>query len=87
MLFGVGLDDPGGHVRITKGDDFRLYGGSKPTHEKMQELTLKARERLKVRGKTFASASQREIHDTLDDVAEKLGLQRASDKDTHDTPS
>src|SRR3989338_2957676 len=76
MLFGIGLDDPDGHVRITKGEDFRLYGGSKPTHEKMQELTLKSRERLKQRGKTFGSASRREIHDTLDAVAHKLGLTR-----------
>ena len=76
MLFGIGLDDPDGHTRITKGPDFRLYGGSKPTHDKMQELTLKARERLKRHGKTFASASQREIADTLDVVAQKLGLAR-----------
>ena len=74
MLFGIGLDDPHGHTRITKGPDFRLYGGSKPTHEKMQELTLKTRERLKRQGKTFASASRREITDTLDAVAHKLGL-------------
>ena len=39
MLFGFGLDDAKGHTRVTKGPDFRLYGGSKPTHEKMQELT------------------------------------------------
>ena len=76
ILFGIGLDDPHGHTRITKGEDFRLYGGSKPTHEKMQELTLKTRERLKKKGRGFASASTREIHDTLDDVAQQLGLKR-----------
>ena len=81
ILFGLGLDDPQGHVRITKGPDFRLYGGSKPTHEKMQELTLKARERLKKQGKGFATASQHEVHEVLDDVAHKLGLQRISDDD------
>ena len=79
MLFGFGLDDPKGHKRITKGPDFRLYGGSKPTHEKMQELTLKARERLKQRGKIFATASPSEISETLDDVAHKLGLHPAKD--------
>jgi len=86
MLFGIGLDDPRGHVRITKGADFRLFGGSKPTHEKMQELTLKTREQLKQRGKTFASASRREINDTLDDVAHKLGLQRTKPDDTTQAP-
>lgn len=79
MLFGVGLDDPEGHVRITKGEDFRLYGGSKPTHEKMQELTLKTRERLKKRGKRFSTASTREIHETLDNVAHQIGLKRPDD--------
>lgn len=74
MLLGLGLDDPQGHTRITRGVDFHLYGGSKPTHEQMRELTLKTRERLQERGKTFASASKREIRDTLDDVAHKLGL-------------
>ena len=82
MLFGFGLDDPKGHKRITKGPDFRLYGGSKPTHEKMQELTLKTRERLKQRGKIFATASPREISDTLDVVAHKLGLRPATDSDS-----
>ena len=82
MLFGFGLDDPKGHTRITKGLDFRLLGGSKPTHEKMQELTLKARERLKKKGKIFATASPREISDTLDAVAHQLGLRPAPDSES-----
>ena len=79
LLLGLGLDDTDGHTRITKGPDFRLLGGSKPTHEKMQELALKTRERLKQQGKTIATASPREVSDTLDTVAHKLGLHRADE--------
>ena len=82
MVFGFGLDDPKGHKRMTKGPDFRLYGGSKPTHEKMQELTVKARERLKKRGKVFATASPQEIADALDAMAHKLGLRPAPESDS-----
>ena len=44
---GVGLDNEDGHVRITKMDNFRLLGGSKDTHEMMQEHAIKFNERLK----------------------------------------
>ena len=85
-LLGLGLDDPQGHLRLTRGPDFRLYGGSKPTHEKLQELTLKSRERLKRTGQTFATASERHIRATLDEVADKLGLQPLREKLTPEKP-
>ena len=81
MVLGIGLDDAEGHVRITKGPDFRLFGGSRPTHEKMQELTLKARERLQKKGRVFATASTRDIHDALDATARKLGLESLREHD------
>lgn len=37
VLVGIGLDDDGGHVRITSGDSLRIEGGSSETHDKMQE--------------------------------------------------
>src|SRR5690606_34554322 len=51
LLLGLGLDGKDEHVRITKGDNFRLVGGSKETHECMQEKAIKFNEELKKRGK------------------------------------
>ena len=39
-LLGVGLDNEDGHVRVTRGDNFHLVGGSRDTHESMQEKCI-----------------------------------------------
>ena len=70
-LIGVGLDSDG-HKRITKGDNFALIGGSKETHEKMTETTLKINEKLKKRGKAMHQVSREEF----DDIAHEVGLHR-----------
>ncbi len=70
-LIGVGLDSDG-HKRITKGDHFALYGGSRETHEKMTETTMKISEKLKQRGKTMNEVSREEF----DDIAHEVGLRR-----------
>lgn len=71
-LLGVGLDDSKGHVRITKGPDYLLEGGSQETHEKMQEIVVKTDEALKKRGHTIKSASPERLSDTMDEVVERL---------------
>ena len=53
LLLGLGFDGSDGHVRITKGPDFRLLGGSAPTHERMQETCMRFSEMLRRRGKTI----------------------------------
>ena len=40
MLLGVGLDNDDGHGRVTRGENFRLVGGSHDTHQQMQERGL-----------------------------------------------
>ena len=67
-LLGVGLDATDGHTRLTKGDDFVLFGGSAETHEKMQDLTIRLTERLKKKGKRIAGADMREIRDIVEDL-------------------
>ena len=47
LLLGLGFDARDGHVRITKGPNFRLLGGSAPTHERMQETCLRFSEMLR----------------------------------------
>lgn len=70
ILLGLGFDCDDGKKRITVGDNFRLYGGSKPTHENMREKAVKFNEHLKKRGKTLNTASEEEIYD----IAHKIGL-------------
>ena len=50
-LLGLGLDGDDGHVRVTRGDNFHLVGGSHETHQTMQEKCIKFNEKLDDRGK------------------------------------
>jgi len=70
MLLGLGLDAKDGHARITKGKNFRLVGGSKKTHEFMQEKAVKFNEHLDKRRKTLDDINVKEFYD----IAEKIGL-------------
>jgi len=70
MLLGMGLDCKDGHVRITKGENFRLYGGSRETHEMMQEKAIKFNEQLGKRRKTLDEINRKEFYD----IARSVGL-------------
>jgi hypothetical protein len=50
LLVGLGLDNDDGHVRITRGENFRIFGGSHDTHQSMQEKCIRFSEKLKDRG-------------------------------------
>lgn len=75
-LLGLGFDCDDGRKRITVGDSFRLYGGSKTTHETMREKAVKFNELLKKRGKTLDEASVEEVFD----IAHKIGLKPVNQK-------
>jgi len=49
-LLGIGLDAPNGdeEVRLTRGRNFALVGGSQETHEVMQETVCKVNENLEL---------------------------------------
>jgi len=70
VLLGVGFDSEDGHVRITKGKNFRLYGGSQKTHEHMQEKAVKFNEHLKKKGKLLEEIGMKEFYD----IAKTIGL-------------
>jgi len=69
-LLGVGLDSKDGHVRVTKGENFHLVGGSEETHGVMQEKAIKMNEHLKKRGKTLDTVT----HDEFTEIADKLEM-------------
>ena len=70
-LLGVGLDGKDGHTRITKGEDFVLFGGSAETHEKMQDFTIRLTEKLQKKGKRIRDAEPKEIRDIAEDLDSK----------------
>ena len=70
LLLGLGLDAKDGHVRVTRGKNFYLFGGSKPTHDVMQEKAVKFNEQLKARGKTIDDVD----HEEFNEIAGKIGL-------------
>ena len=72
LLLGLGLDCKDGHVRVTKGNNFALFGGSEETHEMMQEKAIKFNEQLNKRKKCLDSISEKEFVDIAKDIGLKI---------------
>lgn len=72
FLLGLGFDSKDGHLRVTRGDNFHLYGGSEETHEAMQEKAIKFNEQLNKKGKTLDEIDKNEFFE----IADKVGLKR-----------
>ncbi len=67
-LLGLGLDNQDGQTRLTRGENFVLFGGSQETHAVMQETAIKVNEQLAKRGKRLEDVSPRELGDILDEA-------------------
>ncbi len=70
MLLGLANDSKDGHIRITKGKNFRLVGGSHKTHELMQKMALKFNRRLDKMQKTLDEINDKEFFE----LAKSVGL-------------
>jgi hypothetical protein len=75
-MLGLAFDAEDGQTRITKGDNFLLYGGSQDTHAVMQETVLKINEHLDDRGQRLEEVSRKELRDILHDVWQEVGGKR-----------
>ncbi|MCG3133238.1 MAG: hypothetical protein HMLKMBBP_00363 [Planctomycetes bacterium] len=73
VLLGVGLDGDDGHKRVTKARDAVVVGGSRETHELMQEHVVKFNEELDRRGKRLADVTHPE---ELREIAARAGMIR-----------
>ena len=60
-FLGLGLDNQDGHQRLTRSEHFFLLGGSKETHERMQDTAIRFQEGLDKRGKRLHEATLEEI--------------------------
>ena len=78
VLLGLGFDSKDGHVRATKGKNFRLFGGSEETHGLMQEKAIKFNEQLAKRRKTLDEINEREFRE----IASSVGLKVPKHKDS-----
>lgn len=72
-ILGVGLDASDGQKRVTRTDEMTLVGGSKETHERMQETAIRFGEGLEKRGKTLPEASVREVVELLREAHDRTG--------------
>jgi len=68
LLLGLGLDNDDGHTRITHGENFHLFGGSKDTHELMQEHAVKMNEKLQEREKTLDTVTHEELREIFREI-------------------
>jgi len=73
IMIGLGLDCEDGHTRITRGDNFSLFGGSKDTHEQMQEHAIRVNEALAKQGISLDKVSGQQLADIHCKVAERMG--------------
>jgi len=69
-LIGLAFDAEDGHKRLTRGDNFVLFGGSSETHDIMRETTVKVTEKLADRGKRLEDVSPQELRDIFEEVLE-----------------
>ena len=60
-ILGIGLDGKEAVVRVTRGKNFHLVGGSQETHESMQEMCIKFNEKLSARGKELEDIGRKEF--------------------------
>jgi hypothetical protein len=75
-MLGLAFDAEDGQTRITKGDNFLLYGGSQDTHAVMQETVLKINEHLDDRGQRLEDVSRKELREILHDVWQDVSGKR-----------
>jgi hypothetical protein len=72
-LLGVGFDADDGQVRLTRGKNFALVGGSEKTHAVMQETAVKINEHVDRKGKRLEDVTANEVRDICQQVHDLLG--------------
>jgi len=70
-LVGFGLNTEDGHLRLTKGENFFVHGGSQSTHSSIREKIQKFNLLLEERGTDLNNASEEDIAE----VAQLAGFQ------------
>jgi len=75
-LLGIGLDNSDDEVRVTRGENFHLLGGSHETHELMQEKCIKLNEKLRSRDRKLEDLYGGEFLDLADECGINVARRR-----------
>lgn len=67
VLLGFGLDSDA-HVRMTRGENYFLSGGSEATHQAMQDTVVRFHAELKKRGKPIEDVTAHEFFEIAEVV-------------------
>lgn len=67
-LLGLAFDAEDGQKRLTRGENFVLFGGSAESHAVMQETAVKINERLDQQGRKLEDVSPRELGQICRDI-------------------
>ncbi|MGW8258110.1 MAG: hypothetical protein ACWGMZ_11535 [Thermoguttaceae bacterium] len=70
-LLGLAFDNHDGQTRITRGENFLLWGGTPGSHALMRETVVKINEQLGKRGKRLEDLSIDELRDICCDVGKR----------------
>jgi hypothetical protein len=79
-LLGLAFDNDDGHTRLTRGENFVLYGGSHESHAVMQETALKINEHLDREGRRLEDVSLGEFRDICREVTGSIAESREEDR-------
>jgi hypothetical protein len=69
-FLGVGLDNPDGDQRLTHSEHFFLVGGSRETHERMQQTAIQFTKALRQRGKKLEETRVDEVMELFREAQE-----------------
>ena len=72
-MLGIGFDATDGQVRMTRGKNYELVGGSEKTHAVMQETAVKINEHADQAGKRLEEIPSEKIRDICLDVQNSYG--------------
>jgi hypothetical protein len=71
-LLGLGLDGDREHKRVTRGPNFRLFGGSRETHERMLDTAMKFNNLVDARGKRLHEVNARELREISAELSDEM---------------
>ncbi len=71
VLVGYGLDSDDGHIRITRGQDFQLYGGSDRIHDEMQRRAQQIRREVENLGISLDGMTYEQFQ-TVKDIVHRV---------------
>jgi len=72
-MLGIGLDADDGQVRLTRGKNYALVGGSEQTHTVMWETAEKINEHVDREGKRLEDLTANQLREICQEVSESLG--------------